>query len=65
MQRELKLRRIWRELTGVFTPGNAASWLKNPVPVLEGRSPVDVMAEDGGLDRVLDVVGRMTWGIPG
>jgi hypothetical protein len=22
------------------------------------------MAEEGGLDRVLDVVGRMSWGIP-
>jgi putative toxin-antitoxin system antitoxin component (TIGR02293 family) len=64
IQREAKLRRIWRELTTIFTPENAAAWLKNPVPALENRSPVDIMAEDGGLDRVLDVIGRMTWGIP-
>lgn len=63
-QRAEKLHRIWRELIGLFTPENAIYWLKHPVPVLENRRPVEVMAEDGGLDRVLDVVGRMSWGIP-
>ena len=63
-QREEKLYRIWRELTSLFTAENAIYWLKHPVPVLENRRPVEVMAEDGGLDRVLEVVGRMSWGIP-
>jgi putative toxin-antitoxin system antitoxin component (TIGR02293 family) len=63
-QREEKLHRIWEGLTGLFTPENAIYWLKHPLPVLENRKPVDVMAEDGGLDRVLDVIGRMSWGIP-
>ena len=62
-QREEKLHRIWRELTGLFTPENAIYWLKHPVPVLENHQPVEVI-EDGGLDRVLEVVRRMTWGIP-
>ena len=64
-QREEKLHRIWRELIVLFTPQNAVYWLRHPVPVLENRRPVDVMVEDGGLDRVLDVIGRMSWGIPG
>ena len=64
-QREEKLHRIWRELTRLFTVENAIYWLKHPVPVLEDRRPVEVMSEDGGLDRVLDVIGRMSWGIPG
>lgn len=64
-QREEKLHRIWGELTGLFTADNAIYWLKHPVPVLENRRPIEVMAEDGGLDRVLEVVGRMSWGIPG
>jgi len=64
-QREEKLHRIWQELTMLFTPANAIYWLKHPVPVLENRRPVEVMAEDGGLDRVMEVVGRMSWGIPG
>jgi len=63
-QREEKLYRIWRELVLLFSPENAGYWLTHPVPALEGRRPVDVMEEDGGLDRVLDVVGRMSWGIP-
>jgi putative toxin-antitoxin system antitoxin component (TIGR02293 family) len=64
-QREEKLHRIWRELISLFTPENAIYWLKHPVPVLENRRPVEVMAEDGGLDRVLEMIGRMSWGIPG
>lgn len=62
-QREEKLRRIWRDLVELFTPENAIRWLESPVPVLAGRRPLDVMAEDGGLDRVLEVVGRMSWGV--
>jgi uncharacterized protein (DUF2384 family) len=31
---------------------------------LDNRRPVEVMTEDGGLDRVLETVGRMSWGIP-
>jgi putative toxin-antitoxin system antitoxin component (TIGR02293 family) len=62
-QREEKLRRIWQELTDLFTPENAIQWLRHPVPALQNREPLDVMAEDGGLDRVLDVIGRMSWGI--
>ena len=64
-QREDKLHRIWRDLLALFTVEHALHWLKHPVPVLESRRPIDVMAEDGGLDRVLEVVGRMSWGIPG
>ena len=63
-QRAEKLESLWQELTRLFTPENAVYWLEHPVPVLENRRPVDVMAEDGGLDRVRDVVGRMSWGIP-
>jgi putative toxin-antitoxin system antitoxin component (TIGR02293 family) len=63
-QREEKLDRIWSELLEIFTAENAVRWLKNPVPALENRRPVEVMAEDGGLDRVLETVGRMSWGIP-
>jgi putative toxin-antitoxin system antitoxin component (TIGR02293 family) len=64
VQREEKLHRIWRELFGLFTEENAIYWLTHPVPALEGRRPIDLMAEDGGLDRVLETIGRMSWGIP-
>ena len=65
IQREEKLHRIWRELNTLFTTENALYWLRHPVPALENRRPLDIMAEDGGLDRVLEAVGRMSWGIPG
>jgi putative toxin-antitoxin system antitoxin component (TIGR02293 family) len=64
-QREEKLHRIWGELTSLFRREKAIYWLTHAVPALEDRRPVDVMAEDGGLDRVLETVGRMSWGIPG
>lgn len=64
-QRQEKLHRIWQELLEIYQPENAVRWLESPVPVLEDRRPLDVMAEDGGLDRVLQLVGRMSWGIPG
>ncbi len=63
-QREEKLDRVWQELLKVYKPETAERWLDSEVPALGGRRPIDVMAEDGGLDRVLETVGRMTWGIP-
>ncbi|HXM41296.1 MAG TPA: MbcA/ParS/Xre antitoxin family protein [Bryobacteraceae bacterium] len=64
VQREEKLHRIWRELTALFTTESAIHWMTHPVPALEDRRPIDLMAEDGGLDRVLEAIGRMSWGIP-
>jgi len=64
-QRKEKLHRVWVSLLKLYKPENALLWLRSEVPVLGYRAPLDVMAEDGGLDRVLDVVGRMSWGIPG
>ena len=63
-QREEKLTRIWAEGNDIFTPENAVEWLRLPNPALGNRVPLDVMAEDGGLDRVLLTLGRMSWGIP-
>jgi putative toxin-antitoxin system antitoxin component (TIGR02293 family) len=62
VQREEKLHRVWRELIDLFSTENAI--LTHPVPALEDRQPVDLMAVDGGLDRVLEAIGRMSWGIP-
>ena len=63
-QRKEKLHRIWKLLLEIYNPEKAVEWLESSVPVLGYRRPLDVMAEDGGLDRVLDIVGRMSWGIP-
>jgi putative toxin-antitoxin system antitoxin component (TIGR02293 family) len=62
-ERQQKVERIWRQLLEIFEPPQAVSWLRSPVPVIDYRRPLDVMAEEGGLDRILDVVGRMSWGV--
>jgi putative toxin-antitoxin system antitoxin component (TIGR02293 family) len=62
-QREAKLREIWHDLLQLFTVENAIRWIECPIPVLGNRRPLDVMMEDGGLDRVRDTLGRMAWGI--
>ena|SRR5580658_905014 len=64
-QRLVKLYRIWDELQDLFTIDGAVEWMHKPHPALSGRSPKEVMQDDGGLDRVLDEIGRMKWGIPG
>ncbi len=56
-QREEKLCLIWRELLELFSTDNAVRWLTTPLPVLQDRRPLEVMAEEGGLDRVRDVIG--------
>ena len=63
-KREEKLLRVWENLSKVYRPENAAKWLRSEVPALGRRTPIDVMREDGGLERVLDTVIRMSWGVP-
>ncbi len=64
VQRQEKLRRVWKELQEMFDPDQALQWLRTPLPAAEFRRPLDVMADDGGLDRILELIGRMSWGIP-
>ncbi|HUS05617.1 MAG TPA: antitoxin Xre/MbcA/ParS toxin-binding domain-containing protein [Bryobacteraceae bacterium] len=63
IQRAEKLGRIWSGLTRLFTKEDALLWLRIANPVLANRPPLDVMTDDGGLDRVLDVIGQLEWGI--
>ena len=60
-QRADKLERVWKQLLGLYTPENAVKWLRSFVPTLDGQRPVDVMTEDGGLDRVLETLSGMSW----
>ena len=63
-KREEKLSLVWENLSKIYRPENAAKWLKSEVPALGRRTPIEVMSEDGGLERVLDTVIRMSWGVP-
>lgn len=59
-----KMQEVWNGLLKIYKPENAVIWLQSEVPALGTRRPVDVMREDGGIDRVLETVARMGWGIP-
>lgn len=61
-ERSEKLRCVWEGLLDLYDQRQAAAWLNTAVPALENR-PLDLMCEEGGLDRVLDLVTRMTWGL--
>lgn len=58
------LRCIWDGLLDTYTPQQAAAWLQTAAPALSNRRPVDIMREPDGLDRVLELVTRLTWGLP-
>lgn len=39
------------------------SWMKKPAPALGGRVPIEVLMAPGGLDALLDVIGRIAYGV--
>lgn len=46
-------------------PGPAlASWFRTRNPVLQGRTPLEVLGTRSGLDEVYHLLGRLAWGIP-
>lgn len=61
--RSEKLRCIWEGLLDTYNPEQAVTWLQTAAPALGNRRPVDVMLEPDGLDRVLESVTRLTWGL--
>jgi uncharacterized protein (DUF2384 family) len=58
------LRCIWEGLLDTYNPQQAAVWMKTAAPALGNRRPVDIMREPDGLDRVLELVTRLAWGLP-
>jgi uncharacterized protein (DUF2384 family) len=62
-ERSEKLRCIWEGLLDLYDPRQAVDWLQTALPALGDRSPIETMAEQAGLDRVLDFISRMTWGL--
>ena len=61
--RSEKLRCIWEGLLDLYDPGQAVEWLHTALPALDDRSPIEIMCEQAGPDRVLDFISRMTWGL--
>lgn len=62
-ERSEKLGCIWESLLDLYDPRRAVDWLETALPALGGRTPVEILCESAGLDRVLDMISRMTWGL--
>lgn len=39
-------------------------WLNAPNEALEGRTPLEVAQSPGGTEEIVDLLGRIEWGIP-
>lgn len=48
---------LFEMLTKIYTPEEAATWLRSPQPLLGGAIPRDLVQTDEGRARVLMVIG--------
>jgi len=51
-------------MTSIFPNRECYRMAKTSLRTLNDHRPIDAMAEDGGLDLILHVIGRIPWGIP-
>jgi uncharacterized protein (DUF2384 family) len=63
-ERGEKLRCVWENLLDLYDARRAVQWLQSPASGLAGRSPLQVLPDPDGLDRVLEAISRLTWGLP-
>lgn len=62
--RVARLTEVLRLAEQIFPGPALASWFETPNPVLQGRTPLEVLATRGGLDEIYHLLGRLAWGIP-
>ncbi len=64
--RELRRwQRLLERLNEVFKPTAIPRWFKRPNKALGGKTPFEVACTPDGDEELLDLLGRMEWGIPG
>lgn len=61
IRRWLKLKERMREL---FTEEGLAAWFHAPHAALGGQTPFEAAVAPGGDEAILDLLGRVEWGIP-
>ena len=56
---------IHQAALNLFAGDQAAAdrWLKTPAKALGGRTPLEVLALEGGADAVRDLIGRLEHGV--
>jgi uncharacterized protein (DUF2384 family) len=50
-------------LSGLYTPRDALAWLVAPQPLLDGRVPADMLANETDAAKVIAVVDQLTDGV--
>lgn len=57
--------RVLERLQEVFKPSALPRWFNQPNEALGGRTPFEVACVPDGEEELLDLLGRIEWGIPG
>lgn len=57
LERELK-----RYADGIFSSDGASEWIRKPHPSLNGKSPLAISMEGGGLSKVLEILNAIKHG---
>lgn len=64
-ERLFRLARVLARAEEVFDDlGNASHWLKSPIIVLRGATPLSLLDTEVGGEVVMDTLGRIAYGIP-
>lgn len=58
-------RKVLERLQEVFKPAAVSQWFHKPNKALGGETPFAVACTRDGAEELLDLLGRMEWGIPG
>ena len=60
----ISLMRAYSKATEIFgSEENAVKWLKTPNKVLDGITPVQAMSSRFGAEEVMDILGRIEYGV--
>jgi putative toxin-antitoxin system antitoxin component (TIGR02293 family) len=64
--RELRRwQRVLERLKEVFKPSAIPHWFNKPNQALGNKTPFEIACTPDGDEKILDLLGRIEWGIPG
>jgi putative toxin-antitoxin system antitoxin component (TIGR02293 family) len=64
-QRIVEIQRVLQKAKELFKPGKAGEWLRTPNEILDGRTPLEELTQGSeGINRVLNLLNKLEWGIP-
>jgi len=64
-QRIMEIKKVFQKADELFKPGKTRDWLNTPNEILDGRTPLEELAQGPeGIRRVLNLLNKLEWGIP-